>query len=276
MSTTPAVLAAAAGVAIGHAILPDHWVPLAVLGRTRGYPIRRVARLSVLAALAHVALSLLLGGIIVVVGLQFRSLVENAQSTIVGGLLVATGILFASFELTGHGHGHRQDHGDGDDPGLRHDHDHGGADDHEHESGHDHGLVHDDADQQGHQHAEDPDRRASHLSRLQLADPSRHNAGVRGGRVSGLASVMMPFGAAASPDLTILPVFLAATTVGVAPSIGSLLVFSGVTIATIVGLTLIATFGGYQIRGRWLERWGNLLTALTLVVIGVLVVGGVI
>jgi len=87
---------------------------------------------------------------------------------------------------------------------------------------------------------------------------------------------MVPFGAAASPDLTILPVFLAATTVGVAASIGSLLIFSGVTIATIVGLTLIATFGGYQIRGRWLERWGNLLTALTLVVIGVLVVAGVI
>jgi len=291
MSTTPAVLAAAAGVAIGHAILPDHWVPLAVLGRTRSYPIRRVARLSGLAALAHVALSLLLGGIIIVIGLQFRSLVENAQSTIVGGLLVATGILFAAFELTGHGHGHSHDHGhghdrgpshdhgDGDDPGPSRDHAHGSADEHEHEPGHDHGLVHDDAGQPGHQYAEArarPARRAGHVSRLRPVDPRRPDAGVSGGRVSGLASVMVPFGAAASPDLTILPVFLAATTVGVAASIGSLLIFSGVTITTIVGLTLIATFGGYQIRGPWLQRWGNLLTALTLVVIGVLVVGGVI
>ena len=32
-------LAAAAGVGFGHAILPDHWVPLAVLGRTRRYPL---------------------------------------------------------------------------------------------------------------------------------------------------------------------------------------------------------------------------------------------
>ncbi len=237
--------------------------------------------MSGLAALAHVALSLLLGGIIIVVGLQFRSLVENAQNTIVGGLLVATGILFAGFELTGHGHGHSHDHGDGDDPGPSHDHahDHGSADDHEHEPGHYHGLVRVDAGQQGHQYAEDrarPVRRAGHVSRLRLAHARRQTAGVSGGRVSGLASVMVPFGAAASPDLTILPVFLAATTVGVAASIGSLLIFSGVTITTIVGLTLIATFGGYQIRGRWLERWGNLLTALTLVVIGVLVVGGVI
>ena len=34
MSATPALLAAAAGVGFGHAILPDHWVPLAVVGRT--------------------------------------------------------------------------------------------------------------------------------------------------------------------------------------------------------------------------------------------------
>ena len=33
MSTTLALLAAAAGVGFGQAILPDHWVPLAVVGR---------------------------------------------------------------------------------------------------------------------------------------------------------------------------------------------------------------------------------------------------
>ena len=40
-AATPALLAAAAGVALGHAILPDHWVPLAVLGSSRRYPLRR-------------------------------------------------------------------------------------------------------------------------------------------------------------------------------------------------------------------------------------------
>ena len=43
--TGPAFLAAAAGVGFGHAILPDHWVPLAVLGRTQRYPVSRIARL---------------------------------------------------------------------------------------------------------------------------------------------------------------------------------------------------------------------------------------
>jgi threonine/homoserine/homoserine lactone efflux protein len=87
---------------------------------------------------------------------------------------------------------------------------------------------------------------------------------------------MVPFGAAASPDLTILPVFLAATTAGAATAIGTVVIFAAVTIGTIVGLTLAAAHGGYQIRGDWLERWGNLVTAGVLAAIGVLVLLGII
>lgn len=214
MSTTPALLVAAAGVGFGHAILPDHWVPLAVVGRTRRYPLSRVARLSGLAGVAHVLVSIVLGALIVAIGLQLRSTVEHAQDAIVGSLLIATGVAFCVLELTGHGHGHA------------HDHDH----DHEH------------------------------------TDRSSHS----------LLSVMVPFGAAASPDLTILPVFLAATTAGAGAAIGSVVVFGTVTIATIVGLTLFAAAGGYQVRGQWLERWGNLITAGVLAAIGLLVLTGVV
>ena len=231
MSATLALLAAAAGVGLGHAILPDHWVPLAVLGRSRRYRLSKVARLSLLAGIAHVMLSLILGGVIIAVGLQFRSSVQSAQDTIIGCLLIATGLGFAVFELSGCGHGHE-----------RHDHGQDGPD-HSHE-GHDHRSGHDAIDER---------------------------RGIR-----GLAAVMVPFGAAASPDLTILPVFLAAAAVGVGTAIGSLLVFGAVTIATIVGLTLAAAKGGYQIRGQWLDRWGNTLTAITLVVIGALVLTGTI
>jgi nickel/cobalt exporter len=225
-STGPALLAAAAGVGFGHAILPDHWVPLAVLGRTRRYPLSRIARLSGLAGVAHVMVSLVLGAVIIAIGLQFRSTIQDAQDTIIGCVLIATGLGFAVLELTGHGHSHDHEHG------HSHDHDH------------------------------DHDNHGEH-------DPQR-------GGVHGLAAVMVPFGAAASPDLTILPIFLAATTAGVATAVGSLVVFAAVTIGTIVGLTLTAARGGYQIRGQWLERWGNVFTALVLVVIGALVLTGTI
>jgi nickel/cobalt exporter len=165
-----------------------------------------------MAGVAHVLVSIVLGGVIIAVGLQFRSTVQSAQDTIIGCVLILTGLGFAALELTGHGHHH----------------------------GHDHAHAHKES------------------------------------RFHGLASVMVPFGAAASPDLTILPVFLAATTAGVSSAIGSLVIFAVVTIGTIVSLTLLACFGGYQIRGQWLERWGNGFTALVLVVIGALVLTGAI
>jgi nickel/cobalt transporter (NicO) family protein len=214
----PALLAAAAGVGFGHAILPDHWVPLAVVGRTRRYPIARIARLSSLAGVAHVLVSIVLGAVIISIGLEFRSTIQNAQDTIVGAVLIATGLGFLVLELAGHGH--------------HHDHDHN----------HDHSRAH--------------------------APAPR--------RLGGLAAVMVPFGAAASPDLTILPVFLAATTAGIATAVGSLVIFAAVTIGTIVGLTLAAARGGYQIQGEWLERWGNVFTAAVLVVIGLLVLLGIV
>jgi nickel/cobalt exporter len=237
-STTPALLAAAAGVGVGHAILPDHWVPLAVVGRTQRYPLARVARLSLLAGIAHVLVSLLLGAIIIVIGLQFRSTVESAQNTIIGVVLMLTGVGFVALELTGQGHGH--------------DHDHGASDVDEHRHAH-----------------------GDHQPRLRTPRESDAIVVAQGSRVRGLASIMVPFGAAASPDLTILPVFLAATAAGASTAAGALIVFSAVTIGTIVGLTLLACFGGYQLRGRWLERWGNVFTAMVLVVIGALVLTGV-
>ena len=85
MSATVAILLASIGVGFGHAILPDHWVPLAVLGRTRRYPLSKLARLSGLAGVTHVLLSIVLGAIVIAVGLQFRSAVHAAQNWIVGG-----------------------------------------------------------------------------------------------------------------------------------------------------------------------------------------------
>jgi threonine/homoserine/homoserine lactone efflux protein len=199
--------------------LPDHWVPLGVLSRTNRYPLSRVARLAGLAGVAHVLVSVAIGAVIVIVGLQLRSTVEHVQNAIVGGLLIVTGLAFGVMEATGHGHSHA------------HDHDHSHNHDHEDET-----------------------------------TPITRRRG----------AFMVSFGAAASPDLTILPVFLAATTAGAGAAIASVIAFAVVTIATIVTLTLLATIGGYGLRSQWLERWGNVFTALVLLVVGVLVLTGTI
>ena len=96
----------------------------------------------------------------------------------------------------------------------------------------------------------------------------------RGAR--GLATLLVPFGAAASPDLTILPVFLAASALGAGAAIGSLAVFTIVTVVTIVGLTLAAALGARLLTAPWIDRGANLLTAGTLLLIGALVISGLI
>jgi nickel/cobalt transporter (NicO) family protein len=214
----PALLLAAAGVGVGHAVMPDHWLPLAVLSRTRRYRTARVVRLSLAAALTHVVVSVVLGGILVVIGLQFRATIARHADLVVGGILLATGAVFLLLDLLG--------------PGRDHPHDHG------HHGGH------------GHEH------------------------GHRTAR--GLAGLLIPFGAAASPDLTILPVFLAAAALGTAAALGSLAAFTVATVATIVGLTTATALGARLFTAAWIDRRANLITALTLMVIGALVAAGLI
>src|SRR6266436_4571830 len=192
-STSIFLLLGAAGVvAILHSILPDHWVPLAVVARTQRWSLWHVGRVALLASLGHVIPSLILGGLIALIGLQFQHEIETQQGHIVGAVLVLTGISFFIWGLVGHGpHGHR--HGE----------------DHAHDHGHDHPHEH--------EHS------------LRKEQPL----------IKRLAAVAVPFGIAASPDLTILPVALAASAVSKGAVVGVLIVFSGITIAVFVGLTIL-------------------------------------
>jgi len=217
-ASIPLLIGAATAVAVLHSILPDHWVPLAVVGRTQRWSVLRVARVSALASAGHVLASVVLAGIIAAIGLQFQRQLEAQQGHIVGAVLILTGLGFLIWGLTGHGHGHG------------HDHDHGHAD--------------------GHDHDDD------------TASASRQTLARR------LAAIAVPFGVAASPDLTILPVALAASAVGRGAVVGVIVVFAVVTMATFIGLTVLATLAGYQIKGEWLERNANTITALVLIAIG--------
>jgi len=272
-----ALLLAAAGVGVGHAVMPDHWLPLAVLSRTSRYRAARVARLSLAAALTHVVVSLVLGGILIVIGLQFRATVARHTDLAAGGILLVTGAVFLVLDLAGKGHGHPHDgdgghHGHGRGHGHHHhhdglvhsshDHDAHDHDAHDHSS-HDHGAHDHDGRRHEHSHAT-----TAVLERPEPA-PGHHSA-------RGLARLLIPFGAAASPDLTILPVFVAASALGTTAALGSLAAFIVATVATIVGLTTATALGARLLTASWIDRRANLITAVTLVAIGALATAGLI
>jgi nickel/cobalt transporter (NicO) family protein len=252
----PALLLAAAGVGVGHAVMPDHWLPLAVLSRTSRYRAASVVRLSLAAAFTHVVVSLVFGGILIAIGLQFRTTVARHTDLVVGGILLATGAVFGVLDLLGKGHAHGHDG-----EGRRH----GQSHHHGHTHHHDHGDHHHDHDGPVHEHGHST---TAVLERTECAHDTR--------TARGLAGLLIPFGAAASPDLTILPVFLAASALGTTAALGCVATFAAATVATIVGLTTATAFGARLLTATWIERRANLITALTLIVIGALVTAGLI
>lgn len=238
------LLGAAATVAILHSILPDHWVPLAVVARAQHWSIMRVGRVSVLAAAGHILASLALGGILALIGLQFQRELDMQQGHIIGGILVLTGIGFLIWGLLGGGHGHRHESGE-----------------HTHTHSFKRGQRHaETAEQSEHDH----DHSYEHGHGQETKKPTRQQTPA--GR---LAAIAVPFGVAASPDLTILPVALAASALGWTAVVTVLGVFAVLTLATFVGLTVLATLAGYQIKGAWLENNANTITSLVLIAIGV-------
>ncbi|WP_370117949.1 hypothetical protein [Streptacidiphilus sp. MAP12-33] len=279
MNSLPALLLAAAGVGIGHAVMPDHWLPLAVLARTRKYRTGRVVRLSLAAGLSHVAVSVLLGGVLMLVGLQFRATVARHTDLIVGGLLLVTGLVFLALDLAGRGHGHSHDGGDGHTHGHGHAHGHEQAHTHGHPHGQGHAHDHPHAHPHPHPHPQDVEHEHhghTHAAATAVLDRPRTATAPHEGRARRLAGLLIPFGAAASPDLTILPVFLAAGALGATPALGSLAAFAVATVGTMVGLTTATALGARLFTAPWIDRRANLITALTLTAIGALVAAGIV
>ncbi len=250
--SVPLLLAAAVGVGLAHAVLPDHWLPLAVVARTSGWSLARTAKVSLLASIGHIAVSLVLGVAVAALGLVVRGAVVRAEGQIVGGLLVATGLGFLIWARTRGGHTHA----------------HSPADDHAHPHPHPHGPSH-------HTDTGEPGPRPGPGDPLWPGGwPGQALASQHSRSGSWVGELAVPFGVAASPDLTILPVFLAASAMGVGVAVASLLAFALATMLTFVGLTVLAAAGSYQVHWPWLEANGQTISALVLLVVGALVFAG--
>jgi hypothetical protein len=111
------LIGAVASVGVLHTIVPDHWVPITLIARQRGWPKAETARAAFQAGTGHVLSTLLIGLIVwfagVVVAARFGHLVETASSI----ALIAFGgwiAISAWRELrTSGGHGHSHSHGFG-------------------------------------------------------------------------------------------------------------------------------------------------------------------
>src|SRR5215469_6183317 len=70
LNTAPAFLLLAAVVAVGvlHTMVPDHWVPIAMLARQHGWSRAETARAAAQAGFGHVVSTLIIGAVIWLLG----------------------------------------------------------------------------------------------------------------------------------------------------------------------------------------------------------------
>lgn len=121
-------------VGVLHTIVPDHWVPITLLARQRGWSKGETARAALLAGTGHVTTTLIIGLIVWAAGVAFASRFGHWVDTAASVALIAFGAwigISAWRELRG-GHGHS--HG-----GLFGGHHHHGEHNHAPASGNIHG-----------------------------------------------------------------------------------------------------------------------------------------
>ena len=105
---------AVAAITLGslHTIAPDHWVPFAALARAQGWSRRKTARVTALCGFGHVTVSVLLGVLALVFGLEMLKIVGQRMEAFAGVLLVLFGMAYAAYGLRRtagrrvHGHHH--------------------------------------------------------------------------------------------------------------------------------------------------------------------------
>jgi hypothetical protein len=128
MNYGPALLLVAAVATVGvlHTMVPDHWVPITLIARQRGWSKSETARAALQAGTGHVLSTLLIAIVVWLAGVAFAERFGHVVDMISSFALIAFGgwiAVSAWCDLRkhgGHGHGHSHDfpHIHGDDHGV--------------------------------------------------------------------------------------------------------------------------------------------------------------
>ena len=99
MNTTFALATVAATIGSLHTLAPDHWVPFAALARAEHWSARRTAAITAACGLGHVTVSVALGLLSLVLGLELMHALGERLEAVAGFLLIAFGVMYGLWGL---------------------------------------------------------------------------------------------------------------------------------------------------------------------------------
>jgi len=231
--TFGALAAGAATVGALHTLAPDHWVPFAALGRARRWSTRRTIATTAVCGLGHVTVSVMLGLLALVFGLEMLELFGRRMESAASLLLIAFGLTYAVIGLR-RALGRR----------LADVHDHGSV---VHHHAHSHGVLH--------EHAESATLKGGPTGTL------------KGGPTAWTLFVLF----CADPCVAVIPVLFASAPLGAARTTLIVGAYELATIGTMVGLVLAAGAATARVRGAWLNVYGDAAAGAVIAAVGVAV-----
>ena len=105
---TLGLMAATVTLAVLHTLVPDHELPLAMIGRAQNWTIQKMAGVTLVAGAIHISVSMGVGILALVVSTALAEKVAGTAHQISGFLLVAFGVVYTilAWRRRGHGHSH--------------------------------------------------------------------------------------------------------------------------------------------------------------------------
>lgn len=99
MANLLAYVIGAALVGMLHMSAPDHWLTLCVLARNKKWAPKKLFGISLMTAIGHVGLSVVMGLVVVVIGLVFSHLISYYLDTGIGLVMVGAGLVVGIIPL---------------------------------------------------------------------------------------------------------------------------------------------------------------------------------
>lgn len=240
LSSAALLVAAAGSVGVLHTIAPDHWAPIALLARQRGWSAAQTARTAAGAGFGHTASTLAIGLVVWLVSAAVAVRFAGALNLAAGVALVGFGSWIALASLREH----RVQHGEGGHAHFGHAHVHRHPDGLQHVHWHEH-------------HAEDWHVAGGGVAAL--AHEHAHSTSSR-------TALLLILGS--SPSIEVLPAFSAAAPQGAALLAAMALVFAVATIGTYVAMCAASSAGVRRLSLGPLERYGEALSGVVIAVVG--------
>jgi nickel/cobalt transporter (NicO) family protein len=285
------LIGAVAVVGVLHTMVPDHWVPITLIARQRGWSMAETARAALMAGTGHVVSTLAIASVVWIAGVavatRFGQLVDAAASIALVGF--GGWIAISAWRDLRGGQTHRHGRGRG------HSHAHDFAA-HEHDDHHSHELhwhEHDDASEATrdplyaplhagaatltrhvhiHRHHRGPPHvhwhdhlpETAHPIAAIESEPPLHD---HRHKMTARTALLVILGS--SPMVEGIPAFFAAAKYGVGLIVAMSVVFALSTIATYVLLCVYSAAGLQRVRLGAIERYGEVLSGAFISLVGI-------